>query len=35
VRGYLAVAGIAKRGSCHLLRHSVATLMLEGGADVR
>lgn len=35
VRAYLRGAGIAKRGSCHLLRHSVATLMLEGGADVR
>jgi integrase/recombinase XerD len=35
VRVYLRSAGIAKRGSCHLLRHSVATLMLEGGADIR
>jgi integrase/recombinase XerD len=35
VRAYLSSAGIAKRGSCHLLRHSVATLMLEGGADIR
>ena len=35
VRAYLAKAGVAKRGSCHLLRHSVATLMLEGGADIR
>ena len=26
VRRYLAVAGIDKHGSCHLLRHSVATL---------
>jgi integrase/recombinase XerD len=35
VRTYLRQAGISKRGSCHLLRHSVATLMLEGGADIR
>jgi integrase/recombinase XerD len=27
VRAYLRSAGIAKRGSCHLLRHSVATLI--------
>jgi integrase/recombinase XerD len=35
IRGYLALAGIDKRGSCHLIRHTVATLMLEGGADIR
>jgi integrase/recombinase XerD len=24
-----------KRGACHLFRHTMATLMLEGGADTR
>ena len=28
-------AGIGKKGACHLFRHTMATLMLEGGADVR
>lgn len=35
VSGYVKSAGIGKQGSCHLLRHSMATLMLEGGADIR
>ena len=35
VSGYVAEAGIGKQGSCHLFRHTMATLMLEGGADVR
>jgi len=35
VRRYLHEADIDKKGSCHLLRHTVATLLLEGGADIR
>ena len=35
VRGYVERAGIPKAGSCHLMRHTAATLMLEGGADIR
>ena len=35
VRKYMRSAGIAKGGSCHLFRHTAATLMLENGADVR
>lgn len=35
VGGYVKQADIGKKGSCHLFRHTMATLMLEGGADVR
>ena len=35
VRGYVDAADIGKRGACHLFRHTMATLMLEGGADIR
>jgi integrase/recombinase XerD len=35
VRGYVAAADIGKSGSCHLFRHTMATLMLENGADIR
>ena len=35
VRGYVEKSGVAKQGACHLFRHTLATLMLEGGADIR
>lgn len=35
VARYVDKASTGKRGSCHLFRHTMATLMLEGGADVR
>lgn len=35
VKKYLKAAGITKKGCCHLFRHSMATLMLKNGADIR
>jgi integrase/recombinase XerD len=35
VHRYLAKSNIGKVGGCHLFRHTMATLMLENGADVR
>lgn len=35
VKRYIAQAKIEKQGSCHLFRHTMATLMLENGADIR
>jgi len=32
---FLEKANIGKKGSCHMFRHTMATLMLEGGADIR
>lgn len=35
IRSYIQKADIGKTGSCHLFRHSMATLMLDNGADIR
>jgi integrase/recombinase XerD len=32
---YVQAANLGKTGSCHLFRHTLATLMLENGADIR
>ena len=35
VKEHIAAAKIAKPGSCHLFRHTMATLLLENGCDIR
>jgi integrase/recombinase XerD len=35
VRRYIEAANLGKGGACHLFRHTMATLMLENGADIR
>ena len=35
VRAHVVRAKLGKTGACHLFRHTMATLMLEGGADIR
>ncbi len=32
---HVKASGVPKSGACHLFRHTMATLMLEGGADIR
>jgi len=34
-RRHVNAAKLGKSGACHLFRHTMATLMLEGGADIR
>ena len=34
-RTYVNAAEVGKKGACHLFRHTMATLMLENGADIR
>ena len=34
-RRYVTKSEVPKSGACHLFRHTCATLMLEGGADIR
>jgi integrase/recombinase XerD len=35
VANYVTQANLGKRGACHLFRHTMATLMLENGCDIR
>lgn len=35
VRRYVEAANLGKMGACHIFRHTMATLMLENGADIR
>ncbi|MBL8794854.1 MAG: site-specific tyrosine recombinase XerC [Planctomycetia bacterium] len=35
IRDYVKAADVGKKGSCHLFRHTMATLMHDNGADIR
>jgi integrase/recombinase XerD len=35
MKKYLLAPGVGKEGACHIFRHTVAPLMLDGGADIR
>lgn len=34
-RRYIVSAGVKKQGACHIFRHTMATMMLDNGADIR
>ena len=35
MRRYVEAADLGKKGSCHIFRHTMATCMLDNGADLR
>ena len=35
IKKYLKAAGLVRKGACHLLRHAMASQLLENGCDVR
>jgi integrase/recombinase XerD len=35
MKSYVDRSKVGKTGACHIFRHTMATLMLEGGADIR
>ena len=35
MKHYLRAAGLTRKGACHLLRHAMASSLLENGCDVR
>lgn len=35
LHSYITAAGIGKQGTVHIFRHTMATLMHDGGADIR
>ena len=35
VHRYIEKSGVAKQTRCHLFRHTMASLMLKNGADIR
>ena len=35
LRKYVEAADVGQKGACHIFRHTMATAMLDGGADIR